>query len=173
MSIFSLNFADIPSTLSAIGGFIAKNPILSIILFTSYALYYIYMFIHHKASESDVYEIDLISAGISSMMVGLLLIGLDESSQGLDLSGVDFGSQTTLIAFGLIVYAAILFFCAFTKILPKVLVVILGTSELDIFINFLAMLMTDAEMTITGTTIFVIGVPLLILFVIQRIRRVL
>ena len=71
----------------------------------------------------------------------------------------------------LLVYALLLILFAFTKLLPKFLVVLFGNSELDLFINFVAILMADPEIVLTGTIIGVIGIPLLVFLIIQRLRR--
>ena len=171
MNILQINFAEIPAAVQTVTGFIKENPLLCGIMLISYALYYIYSFIHNKSVDSDIYEIDMVSAAISSIMVSMLLIGLDESSKGFNLMAMDLSSQTTKIAIFLLSYAVILLFFGFTKILPKFLVVLLGNSELDLFINFGAALLTDPDVAITGTLLLVMGAPLAILLVIQRIRR--
>lgn len=53
----------------------------------------------------------------------------------------------------------------------KFLVVVFGNSELDLFINFIAVLMIEPGIEITGTLLAVIGAPLLILLIIERLRR--
>ena len=126
---------------------------------------------NNKAVDSDVYEVDLLSNGVSSVMVALLLIGLDESSKGFSFASLDFNSPRTKIAVFLLIYALVFLFLAFTKILPKFLVVIFGNSELDLFVNFVAVLMIEPKIAITGTLLAVIGIPLLVLLIIQRLRR--
>ena len=170
MSIFQFSLAQIPAAVSAILGFIANNPILCGALFLSYALFYAYAFIHNKAVDSDIYEVDLISSGVSSIMVALLLIGIDESSKSLGFS-LDLGSPKGRVAVFLLIYALTMVILAFTKMLPGFLVVIFGNSELDLFVNFVAILMIEPTIAITGTLLAVIGVPLLALLIIQRLRR--
>lgn len=46
-----------------------------------------------------------------------------------------------------------------------------NTHKLTLPINFVAVLMIEPSIIITGTLLAVIGVPLLILLVIQRLRR--
>lgn len=171
MSILQFSASEIPAAISAITDFISDNPILSGALFISYTLFYLYAFINNKAVDSDVYEVDLLSNGVSSVMVALLLIGLDESSKGFSFASLDFNSPRTKIAVFLFGYALITLFFAFTKILPKFLVVIFGNSELDLFINFTAVLMIEPKIAITGTLLAVMGIPLLVLLTIQRLRR--
>jgi len=171
MNIFEFNTSEIPEAISAIIGFIKDNAILSAALFVSYLLFYLYSFINNRSVDSEVYEIDLISSAISSIMVSLLLIGLDENNKGFAISGLDFSSQKTITALYLFIFAVILIIFAFTKILPKFLVIILGNNELDLFINFVAVLMTDERIVLTGTLLAVIGIPLAALFIVQRIRR--
>lgn len=170
MSIFQFSLAQIPAAVSTILGFITDNPILCGALFLSYALFYTYAFIHNKAVDSDVYEVDLLSSGVSSIMVALLLIGIDESSKSLGFS-LDLGSPKGKVAAFLLIYALAMVLLAFTKLLPGFLVVIFGNSELDLFVNFVAILMIEPSIAITGTLLAVIGVPLLALLIIQRLRR--
>src|SRR3989338_537612 len=171
MNIFEFNTSEIPEAISAIIGFIKDNAILSAALFVSYLLFYLYSFINNRSVDSEVYEIDLISSAISSIMVALLLIGLDENNKGFTISNLDFSSQKTMTALYLFIFAVLLIIFAFTKILPKYLVIFLGNNEIDLFINFVAVLMTDDRITITGTLLAVIGIPLATLFIVQRIRR--
>ena len=167
----SFSPAAIPGAISGVLSFIRDNPIMCAFLFTYYAIFYLYSMVHHKSMDSDIYEADVLSNGISSIMTVFLLIGLDENAMGFSLTNLDFSLQTTLIAAFLFVYGGILILCAFTKILPRILVLILGNSELDLFINLVAVLMVDSSFEVTGTTLFVIGVPLAILFLVQRLRR--
>src|SRR3989338_9726483 len=171
MAIFEFNLSEIPEAVSILTDFIIENPILCAALFISYLLFYLYSFINNRSVDSEVYEIDLISSAISSIMVALLLIGLDENNKGFAISGLDFSSQKTITALYLFIFAVILIIFAFTKILPKFLVIILGNNELDLFINFVAVLMTDERIVLTGTLLAVIGIPLAALFIVQRIRR--
>ena len=171
MSIFQFSFSEVPAAISTITGFIKDNLILSVVLFFSYALFYLYSIIHNKSADSDIYEIDLLGNGVSSMMVALLLVGLDESSKGFSFASLDISSPTTKAAIFLSGYAILLLLFAFTKMLPKFLVVIFGNGELDLFINFVAVLMIEPGIAITGTLLAVIGVPLLILLIIERLRR--
>src|SRR3989338_4512892 len=171
MSIFQFSFSEVPAAISAIIGFIKDNLILSVVLFVSYALFYLYGIINNKSVDSDVYEIDLLGNGVSSIMVALLLVGLDESSKGFSFASLNFSSPTTKAAIFLAGYAILLLLFAFTKMLPKFLVVVFGNSELDLFINFIAVLMIEPGIAITGTLLAVIGVPLLILLIIERLRR--
>ena len=171
MSIFQFSFSEVPAAISTITGFIKDNPLLSGALFISYALFYLYSFINNKSVDSDVYEIDLLGNGVSSIMVALLLIGLDESSKGFSFASLDFSSPTTKAAAFLGGYALLLLLFAFTKMLPKFLVVVFGNSELDLFINLIAVLMIEPGVAITGTLLAVIGAPLLILLIIGRLRR--
>ena len=168
MNLLSFNLSEIPATVSVLLEFIKANPILTGALFLSFALFYIYSFVHHRAVDSDVYEIDLISSGVSSVMVALLLIGLDDK---VNIKSLDFSSPTTKVAIFLLIYATILIFFAFSKILPKFLVVILGNNELDLFINFVAVLLIEPSIKLTGTLLLVIGTPLIFLLIAQRIRR--
>ena len=169
----SLTFdpSKIPETISILFNFIKENPILCSILFLYYVLFYVYSFIHNKSVDSDIYEMDVLSNGISSIMIALLLVGLDETSKGFSFASIDLSSPTTKIALLLFIYGLILVVFAFTKLLPKVLVIILGNSEVDLFINFIAILLVDPNIVITLTMFFVIGAPLLVLLIIQRIRR--
>jgi len=171
MSIFKVDIQQVPNAVSVIAGFIKDNSILCAVLFISYALFYLYSFIHNKSVDSEVYEGDLLGNSISSIMVALMLIGLSETSKGFSFTSLNFSSPQTKIAIFLVIYAIILLFFAFTKILPGFLVVILGNNELDLFINFVAILMIEPKIIITGTLLAVIGVPLFILLIIQRIRR--
>ena len=171
MSIFQFSFSEIPEAVSIIIGFINDNLILSGVLFISYTLFYLYGIINNKSVDSDVYEIDLLGNGVSSIMVALLLVGLDESSKGFSFASLDISSPTTKAAIFLSGYAILLLLFAFTKMLPKFLVVIFGNGELDLFINFVAVLMIEPGIAITGTLLAVIGVPLLILLIIERLRR--
>jgi len=171
MNPLEFSFADIPLAVSSLVQFIKENSVLCGVLFMSYILYYIYLFIHNTSVDSDIYEVDMLSAGISSFMVAMLLVGLNESSHGFSLSSIDISSPTTKIALFLSAYALMLVLLAFLKVLPKFLVVVLGNSELDLFINLNAALLTDPEFALTGTVLFVIGVPLLVLFILQRLRR--
>lgn len=171
MSLFEFNSSEIPAAASVILSFIRENLILSAALFISYMLFYFYSFINNRSVDSEIYEIDLISSAISSIMVSLLLVGLDENNKGFSLSGLDFSSQKTIIALGLFTFAVLLIIFAFTKILPKILVIIMGNNEIDLFINFVAVLMTNEKIAITGTLLAVIGIPLMALFIVQRIRR--
>lgn len=152
-------------------GVVKDNLILFIIIITSYFLYYIYSFINNTSHDSEIYEIDLLSSGISSFMTGLLLVGLDESAKTFNPLNLDFGDPTTKVAFFLFVYAIFLIFFAFVKILPRFLVVIFGNSELDMFINIVAILLITPKVVIDGTMLAVIGAPLFVLLIIQRIRR--
>ena len=170
MSIFQFSLAQVPAAVATITGFIRDNPILCGALFLSYTLFYVYAFIHNKAVDSDVYEVDLLSSGVSSIMVALLLIGIDESSKSLGFS-LDLGSPKGRVAVFLLIYALTMVILAFTKMLPGFLVVIFGNSELDLFVNFVAILMIEPTIAITGTLLAVIGVPLLALLIIQRLRR--
>lgn len=169
---FAFNPSEMPAAISTLNEFIKDNFLLFAIMLVSYFLFYIYTFINHKAVDTDVYEIDLLSNGISTMMVSFLLIGLDESSKGFNLAALNFSEPTTRIALYLFIYATILTFFAFIKALPRFLVILLGNSELDLFINIIAVVLTEPKIVITGTFIAVIGVPLFALFVIQRIRRI-
>ena len=171
IDLFSFSISAIPSTLAELWNFILGNPILCGILFASYFLHYAYQFINYKAADSEVYEIDLLSSGISTIMIAFLLIGLDESAKVFNFSNIDLGTTTTLVAVVLFIYALLLILFAFVKILPRFLVILLGNSEVDLLINFVAILMIDPEITITGTTLLVIAVPLLTLLLIQRLRR--
>ena len=171
MSVFQFSFSEVPAAISIITGFIQDNVILSAALFVSYALFYLYGIINNKAVDSDVYEVDLLGNGVSSAMVALLLIGLDESSKGFSLASLDFNSVRTKVALFLLIYAIVLLIFAFTKMLPKFLVVVFGNGELDLFINFISVLMIEPNIAITGTLLAVIGVPLLILLIIERLRR--
>jgi|GEM_PF-5267395 len=172
MSLFSFSIAGVPAALSVIVNFIKENPIMSVFLFAYYFLIYIYQFINNHAVDSDIYEMDLLSSGISSIMVAMLLIGLDESSKGFDLSKLfAFNTITTKVALILLIYGVILIIFAFIKILPHFIVILLGNSELDLFINFVAVLMTQPKAEITGTLLIVIGAPLILMFLIQRVRR--
>ena len=168
---FAFNFSEIPAVISTLTNFIKDNFLLFAIMFVSYFLFYIYTFINNKAVDTDVYEIDLLSNGVSTMMVSFLLIGLDESSKGFNLAALNFGNPTTRIALYLFIYAIVLILFAFIKALPRFLVILLGNSELDLFINVIAVLLSEPKIVITGTLIAVIGAPLVALFVIQRIRR--
>jgi hypothetical protein len=162
--------SQVPAAVSAITGFITKNPFLCLILFVSYGLFYLYSFVHNRSADSDVYEIDMISSGVSSILVALMLLGLDESSESivLKVSMTDPGNKIALMLLG---YAIVLIILAFIKVLPKFIVVILGNSELDLFINLVAALMTDPKVAINTTLLVVIAVPLALLFVVQRVRR--
>ena len=104
-------------------------------------------------------------------MVAFLLVGLDESSKGFSFASLDISSPTTKAAIFLAGYAILLLLFAFTKMLPKFLVVVFGKREFDLFINFIAVLMIEPGIAITGTLLAVIGVPLLILLIIERLRR--
>jgi hypothetical protein len=164
--------AGVPAAFSVIVNFIKENPIMSVFLFAYYFLIYIYQFINNHAVDSDIYEMDLLSSGISSIMVAMLLIGLDESSKGFDISGLfAFNTMTTKVALILLIYGLVLIIFAFIKILPHFIVILLGNSELDLFINFVAVLMTQPKAEITGTLLVVIGAPLILMFLIQRVRR--
>jgi hypothetical protein len=169
MSVFSP--AEIPVALSTLGAFISSNIILSLIILGSYISFFLYSFIHNTSSDSDVYEIDLLSAGISSFTTALLLIGLDESAKGFSFANLSFNEPSTKMAIGLAVYAVILVVFAFTKILPKFFVVLLGNSELDLFINLVAVMIISPEVKITGTLLLLLAVPLALLFLVQRVRR--
>ena len=171
MSIFQFSFSEIPEAVSIIIGFINDNLILSVVLFISHALFYLYSIINNKSDDSDVYEIDLLGNGVSSIMVALLLVGLDESSKGFSFASLDFSSSTTKVAIFLSGYAILLILFAFTKMLPKFLVVVFGNGQLDLFVNLVAVLMIEPGVVITGTLLAVIGVPLLILLIIERLRR--
>lgn len=171
MSIFQFSMSEVPAAVATITGFIKDNPLLSGALFISYALFYFYSFINNKSVDSDVYEIDLLGNGVSSIMVALLLIGLDESSKGFSFASLDFSSPTTKAAVFLGGYALLLLLFTFTKMLPKFLVVVFGNSELDLFINLIAVLMIEPGVAITGTLLAVIGAPLLVLLIIERLRR--
>ncbi len=171
MSIFQFSMSEVPVAVSTITGFIKDNPILSGVMFISYVLFYFYSIINNKSVDSDVYEIDLLGNGVSSIMVAFLLLGLDESSKGFSFASLDFSSPTTKSAILLSGYAILLLLFAFTKMLPKFLVVVFGNSELDLFINLVAVLMIKPGIAITGTLLAVIGVPLLILLIIERLRR--
>jgi len=171
MTLLQFNPAEVPAAISTILDFVKENPILSGVLFFSYALFYLYTFINNTAVDSEVYEIDLLSSGISSAMVALLLVGLDETSKGFSLTNIDMNLQTTKIAVFLFIFAMVLIIFAFVRILPKFFVVLLGNNEVDLFINLVAVLMTDPEIVITGTLLGIIIIPLAVLFVIQRIRR--
>lgn len=171
LSLFDFSVAELPKAYAAIVTFVRENPLLCGALFISYALIYTYSFINHKAADSEVYEIDLISSGISSIMVALLLIGLDETARGFDFTNIDLGSAHTKVALFLGVYALILIFFAFTKLLPPFFVVLLGNSELDLFINFIAIMMIDPSIPLTGTMVAAVALPLTVLLVIQRLRR--
>jgi len=174
MSI-ALNFspAEIPNAIATFKAVIIDNPLPSILLFGSYILYYVYLFINHKAADSEIYEIDLLSAGISSFMIGLLLLGVSEESKTLSLSSFNFSSGTSVYALMLMGYALLLILFAFVKILPRVVVILLGNSELDFFINFMAIMLTQQGVAITGTLMVLVAVPLIILLIIQRVRRAL
>jgi hypothetical protein len=172
MNLLSFNLADISSALAIIGKFIVDNPILCGALFITYIVHYLYSFIFNHAVDTDVYEIDLITAGMSSFMVSLLLLGLDESQKSFNLSEIDFTTATTKVAIFLAIFAFILVILAFIKVLPKFMVVLLGNSEVDLFINLSAVMMTDPEIELTGTILAVIAVPLIILLIILRIRRI-
>jgi|WetSurMetagenome_2_1015567.scaffolds.fasta_scaffold357863_2 hypothetical protein len=165
------NPAEIPAALSTLGAFISNNLILCIIILGSYIAFYIYSFIHNNSSDSDVYEIDLLSAGISSLTTALLLVGLDEGSKAFSFANLSFGEPTTKMAIGLAVYAVILIIFAFTKILPRFLVILFGNSELDLFINLVAVMIISPEIVISGTLLLVIAIPLACLFIVQRVRR--
>lgn len=172
MSIFAFGMAEVPAALSVIVNYIKENPIMSVFLFAYYFLIYIYQFINNHSVDSDIYEMDLLSSGISSIMVAMLLIGLDESSKGFDIAGLfSFSTITNKVALILLVYGIILIIFAFIKILPHFIVILLGNAELDLFINLVAVLMTQPKAEITGTLLVVIGVPLIVMFVVQRIRR--
>lgn len=171
LSLFDFNLAHLPDAYAIIVEFVRENPLLCGALFISYTLIYTYSFINHKAADSEVYEIDLISSGISSIMVALLLIGLDETAKGFNFTNIDLGSANTQVALFLGAYALVLIFFAFTKILPSFLVVLLGNSELDLFINFMAVMMIDPSIVLTGTMVAAVALPLSVLLVIQRLRR--
>ncbi|MFH1181982.1 MAG: hypothetical protein V1702_03415, partial [Candidatus Woesearchaeota archaeon] len=151
MSILSFSPAEIPAALSTLGDFIGNNLILCLIIIGSYALFYIYSFLHNTSVDSDVYEIDLLSAGVSSLTTALLLIGLDEGSNSFNFANLGFSEPSTKMAIGLAVYAVFLILFAFTKMLPRFFVVILGNSELDLFINLIAVMIISPEVNITGT----------------------
>ena len=104
MTLLQFNPAEVPAAISAILGFVRENPILSGVLFFSYALFYLYTFINNTAVDSEIYEIDLLSSGISSAMVALLLVGLDETSKGFSLTNIDMSLQTTKIAVFLFIF---------------------------------------------------------------------
>ena len=172
MSILAFSSAQIPAAFSTIITFIKENPIMSVFLFAYYFLIYIYQFINTHAVDSDIYEMDLLSSGISSIMVSMLLVGLDEAAKGFDIMRlIAFNSMTTKVALVLLIYGVILIIFAFIKVLPHFIVILLGNSELDLFINLVAVLMTQPKAEITGTLLIVIGAPLVVMFVVQRVRR--
>lgn len=171
LSIFDFSVSALPEAYAIITEFVRENPLLCGALFISYALIYAYSFINHKAADSEVYEIDLISSGISSIMVALLLIGLDETARGFDFTNIDPSSANTRVALFLGAYALVLIFFAFTKILPSFLVVLLGNSELDLFINFIAIMMIEPSIVLTGTMVAAVAMPLTVLLIVQRLRR--
>jgi hypothetical protein len=169
MSLFSP--AEVPAALATLGAFIADNLILCIIILGSYIAFYVYSFIHNTSADSDVYEIDLLSAGISSLTTALLLVGLDEGSKGFSFANLSFSEPSTKMAIGLAAYALFLMLFAFTKMLPRFLVVLLGNSELDLFINLVAVMIISPGVVITGTLLLVLIAPLIFLFLVQRLRR--
>jgi hypothetical protein len=172
VSLLTYSAAGIPAALSTITSFIKENPIMSVFLFAYYFLIYIYQFINNHAVDSDIYEMDLLSSGISSIMVAMLLVGLDEAAKGFDITRLfAFNTMTTKVALVLLIYGIILIIFAFIKVLPHFIVILLGNSELDLFINLVAVLLTQPKAEITGTLLVVIGVPLAVMFVVQRIRR--
>jgi hypothetical protein len=163
--------AEIPTALATLGNFISNNLILSLIILGSYISFYIYSFIHNTSVDSDVYEIDLLSAGISRLTTALLLVGLDEGAKSFSFATLSFSEPSTKMAIALAAYAFLLIIFAFTKILPRFLVVLLGNSELDLFINLVAVMIISPEVQITGTLLLLLAVPLACLFIVQRIRR--
>ncbi|MDP2749777.1 MAG: hypothetical protein Q8O89_03015 [Nanoarchaeota archaeon] len=170
-NLFSFSFSAIPVALGSIGRFIVENTLLCGVLFISYGLMYIYSFINNQSADSEVYEIDLLSSGLSTIMIAMLLIGIDESSKGFNLANFDISEPTTQIALFLLVYAFVMIALAFIKVLPQFLVVVFGNSELDFFINFTAILLTDTSVAVNGTMLVLIAVPLLTMLVVQRLRR--
>jgi hypothetical protein len=171
MSLLSFSMADVPAALSTLGSFIASNLILCIIILGSYIAFYLYSFIHNTSADSDVYEIDLLSAGISSLTTALLLVGLDEGSTAFSFASLSLSEPSTKMALGLAAYAFFLIIFAFTKMLPRFIVVLLGNSELDLFINIVAVMIISPGVVITGTLLLLLLVPLLFLFIVQRLRR--
>jgi hypothetical protein len=165
-----LSGAEVGAVFSTLGILVSNNIILFIMMFISYFIFYFYEFVHCTSTDSDIYEIDLVSSGVSSVTVALMLIGLDESSKGFSFANIDIHSQTTIVALCLVAYGFLLIFFGFTKILPRLLVIFLGNSELDFFINILAVLLAE-RIVVTTTMIFVILVPLALLFLSLRFRR--
>jgi hypothetical protein len=165
------SFAEIPGAIQTIVTFVGSNVILCSIILFSYVLFYVYQFIHSSGVDSDVYEIDLLSAGVSSLTTAFLLVGLDESSNSFTFTNLNLSEPSTMMAIGLSIYSLVLILFAFTKILPKFLVVMLGNSELDLFINLVAVMIISPGVKITPTLLAVIGVPLVILLIIQRVKR--
>ncbi len=162
---------EIAAAISLIITFVKENFILCGFMLISYFVLYFYEFIHTKSQDSDVYEIDIVSSGLSSIMVAFMLVGLDESSKGFDFSHINFSEPTTKMAAFLVAYALMLIVLGFTKILPRLFVIILGNSELDFFINFTAVLMTEKTTQLTPSLILVIAAPLTMLFLSLRIKR--
>jgi len=171
MNLLEFNLADISSVISVLLGFVKENLILFILIFFSYAIFFVYNFLNNKSVDGEIYESDVLGSAVSSIMTALLLVGLDEGTKGLDALKFDLGSTTTKIAIFLLIYGVFLMICAFVKILPKFLVIVFGNSELDMFINLIAIILTDPKIEITGTMLVVLAVPLTVLFAVQRIRR--
>ena len=168
---FTFDPGLIGTEISKLMGFFSANIILTLMLFVSYILFYIYSFINNKSADSEVYEMDLVSSGLSSILVVLFLVGLDESSRGFDFSQLNWSSMLIKISIILFVYGIFLILAGFLKFLPRFLVVLFGNSELDLLINLIAILLTEETFAITLMTLLIITAPLLALFIIQRLRR--
>jgi len=162
---------EVSLALNTLFNFFKENIILTVFIFSSYILFYLYSFIHSKGVDSDIYEMDVLSSGVSSAMTALLLLGLDESSKKFALTSLNFSDPTSRMAILLLAYAIMLIFFAFMKALPRLLVILFGNSELDLLINLLAVLSIDSKVHITGTLVGIIAIPLFVLLILQRAKR--
>ena len=110
MMPFSIN-----AELALLAAFVKENLILTILMVFSYVLFYIYSFIHNTSTDSEIYEIDVVSSGVSSILTVCYLIGLDDSTKGFDLSSLDFSSNLIRISGLLLIYGLLLVIIGFGK----------------------------------------------------------
>ncbi len=130
-----------------------------------FELYYIV-----SSSENDIKESDILGNGVSSVYTAIMISPLVYGGGDFSLSAFADPSPRTLLSIGLFVYSGFMIVAAFTKILPKFIVDILGGASLDTFLTVLALFYVDAIVPVDFPLIVAMLIPVIILQVLKFIR---
>ena len=166
----SLAFAGlIPERASQILQLILSDPLVYLPLLGIWFLFELFYLVSN--SDSDVKESDLLENSISSIYVAIMISPIISSGGKITLAAFANPSARTFLSIILFIYASLMIFFAFTKILPHFMVYILGGASLDTTFTMLALIYVDGKIPIDFATVSVILIPVIIMHILKLFRK--